>query len=259
MRKWICFLFAALACVASGAHAAPVNATIAQILAKPDRYANQIVRLRGQIDNCISFTCHICPEDMTQARFDASRCLSMEFAGDGNAWLKNRTEDAAERFYRFATVTATGRFDPTCLMRDLMSGLKADDDMVVVCTDRATVLLDVHVEAVHSRKSALDGIVSGYHFGTLQEAPPTQRAEIEARLRDITIGDRQHRKIFLVSPDPTFDADVRAQALDCLCLEQSCERRWPTRWFGGFDSSANPFFCYALEEMGGAWRIRLAG
>src|ERR1700685_3391120 len=68
-----------IAHAAQAADFEPLTAT--QLLQSPERYASKVVRVVGQVDNCVSLTCNLCPVDMTNATFDANKCLGLEFDG----------------------------------------------------------------------------------------------------------------------------------------------------------------------------------
>lgn len=248
----------------------PVPVTIEQLLANPDHYAMKDVRITGQVDNCISFTCNLCPADMTRETLDLKKCIGMSFTGyrpEGEGMAQDvaasRTETGMENLFRFATVTLDAFFNPACLTnkaynRDGSVQVDARNIVLtVVCTDRATVLEDARVIDLHARKSARDGLVSYYDFGPLVEADAAMAGEIRAvwadRLKDVKANDL---KVFLLPASPYGDDKaIDRDALVCECRIDDCSGKWPTRYFGGFDTPGNPFACNEVYRRNGVWVV----
>jgi hypothetical protein len=235
--------------------AAAPTVTFEQLFKSPGDYANKFVRIRGQVDNCFSMTCNLCPENMTAETFDRFKCLGLEFDGYGDGRSGNRTALLMEQAFRFAIVTINVKFDPTCLYSMLPN---RNPKTVPICLDRQTILESARVETVHARKSALDGIVSWYDFGPLRE--PDSEAERLALLNGfkeaLSPNSSADIRVFLMDgkgiPRPE---DVEALGLGCICTERSCEGNWPKRWFLGFDSPANPVECQSMEKVKGTWHL----
>lgn len=59
----------------------PLTVSLDQLRTEPDRYAGQIVRVSGQMNECWGWTCRLCPEEASSARPMVDRCLAIEFAG----------------------------------------------------------------------------------------------------------------------------------------------------------------------------------
>jgi hypothetical protein len=233
-------LVAALSLVPIAAFAGdalPISATIAQVLKSPNMYDKKIVRLEGQIDNCFGFTCNLCPEEMTGASFDIKKCLGVSFYGFSGV------DRLMERAFRFAVVKLDARFDPSCL------------EDKVICLDRVSELFDARVVEVRSRHSASDGIVSWHDEGNLVPATPIDEQGMKTELDamgsppDPALKSGMH---YFILDDQT---GRRKTGLACICREQTCEGRWPTRLFWGFNSIGNPFSCSLMEKFDAGWRI----
>ena len=253
--KMIVFLFFAVVmpCVAMADDATPIPATIEQIVQDPMKYADKNVRIRGQVDNCISLTCNLCPIDM---KVFGQGCLGLDFLGYSDDGAGSRTSALMERAFRFATVEMDTSVDPTCLENYEKAKQAENPSLIIVCTDRATVLTDARVIKVLARKSALDGLVSGYEFGPLVTAPPRERRLMLAELGGETPRTSVSTAAFIVVG---LSSPKKVTGLVCVCLTESCEGRWPTRWFGGFDSPANPFLCTNMTKTLGRWRVASPG
>ena len=229
----------------------PLKVTFSDLVQHPDRYNGKTIRIVGQVDNCFGFGCNLCPSDM---KVFGSGCLGLEFSGFTQDMAGRRTSQLMERTFRFATVELEAVFDPACL-ESYQKMLEAKNpDRVVVCTDRATVLKDARVIEVRARKSALDGLVSGYNFGKIVPAPDGDATPMLAEISSWRGSNPNGQfKAFLIA-DGSLEDQRRTLGVACVCAEETCDRRWPTRWFGGFESPANPFVCSFMEKVGGSWR-----
>jgi hypothetical protein len=247
-----------LACVllafagAAQATDATIGVTIAQLIAHPNDYAGKTVEVRGQVDNCLSLSCNLCPEDMTDASFDRDKCLGMSFTGfdDPDPQSALRASEMMEWMFRFATLTLTARFDPACL-----TGKDPDDPQAtVVCTDRASVLHNAVVNTVHSRKNGDTGIASAYRWGEFSKPSDVDRRAMLALLA-VFISDKTPE--LLIVPDFRDEkAGVTAGGYGCYCLADDCTGKWPKRWVGGSTENLdNAFYCIDLQKRHGAWEI----
>jgi len=218
----------------------PVQTSIQKLLRSPQPYSNKIVRVTGQIDNCFGFTCNICPDEMTDRTFDAKQCLGVSFEGyaseNANAYA------LMDKAFRFAVVTLDARFDPACL-----------DTEKSVCLDRVSELFEARVVKVQSRHSALDGIVSWYHEGTLLTASLVDERDMQTEVGAVLpLAKDEEVRFFVVDyEDPTR----QKTGLACLCPGKTCEGRWPTRFFWGFSSVGSPFSCVLMKKLNIGWRI----
>jgi hypothetical protein len=220
--------------------------TIEQLLHSPSSYANKFVRVRGQVDNCFSLTCNLCPEDMTNESFERTKCLGLEFDGY-NATARDPSADLEmEQAFRFSTLTLNTYFDAACLQG--------------VCLDRSTVLLRARAEKVYARKSATTGIISWYDFGGLVEPKTeTDRAAMVSALDEMDVlpsPSKFERRVFIIS-NPPISLPPESLGLGCVCTKEACDGQWPTHWFLGFESPANPYKCYILSKsQDGKWQLR---
>ena len=262
------FVLAALAVLSVlPAHAEPLPASIAQLIAGPGRYAMKQVRLHGQIDSCQGFDCNVCPEDMTTSSFDAGKCLSLDFDGfapqdasDPTMIARARVGTAMEAAFRYATVTLDALYNPSCRTHDrydASGATKPGDRGIVVCTDRAPVLLKARVVQVLSRRSVLDGLVT-QKVWTLTDPPA---AEADAMIavarvaRASAPNDVMRAFLHPVRSDVDAKTGIAARGLVCVCRRNDCEGRWPTIYAIGFAAAANPFDCRDVIEHDGRWTL----
>jgi hypothetical protein len=237
----------------------PMPVTLQELIRTPDTYAMKEVRLRGQLDNCLSFSCHFCPEEMTDEAYDLSKCLALgfdDFSSSGGQ-PSVRTSELLEQAFRFAIITIDAKFDPTCLTNEgyrAVHEIKGKAETVVICTDRATVLRLARVQQVHFRKSALDGIVSWYQIGDLKSPGASDESEMRSA-SELELADfKGETRMFLVSGDLQMESGWQAEGLGCRCVEANCEGHWPNRAFLGFESPGNPFICWNLLKIKGHWQ-----
>jgi hypothetical protein len=240
--------------------AAAPTVTIDQLLKSPQNFADKFVRVSGQVDNCIDYSCNLCPEDMTNDTYDYRKCLGLEFDRYEDSMSGNGVSELMEQAFRFAIVAINTKFDPTCLANRLPyePAIKGKVQSVVVCTDRATVLKDARVEAVHGRKSALDGIVSYYDFGPVKE--PTSDAErnsMLAAMADVfNVSTDTKVAVFLTNAkEDVPPVGFEAMGLGCFCTTKSCDGQWPKRYIGGMESVGNPFVCWSIGKKNGRWLV----
>ncbi len=254
-RPWL-IVSLAIAAWADGAWAdnvAPVLATIDQLIKSPDKYANKIVRIEGQIDNCEYDSCNLCPPGATDATANLGNCLGLKFDGYTDDTAGRRTSRAMESAFRFGTVLLDAKFDPACIAsyQPLEIAKKAE----FVCMDRATVLYDARIETVYSRKSALDGIVNFYGYGKLTAPSEDDRKAMLVELARWHDAKTLEKFVLFMTPREPANTLGEAGSLACVCVEQSCEGRWPTRWFAGFYSAADPFACDRMYKFKDGWRV----
>ena len=239
MRLFLTALAATFLYVGSVAAQAPGPpvASIAALRSHMGYWANRTVRVRGQIDLCSNFDCHICPEAMTQAGLDLDRCLSISFSGFETDPAGGRTAGLMEDTFRFAIVTLEAKFDPTCLgyfparSRRAASRAAHQEVQAVVCTDRASVLRSARVIAVHSRKTADTGLgVRRAGFRVTPAPAQTEREVLAAYRAETPPGwddGTMERRVFVINPEDIADIskgwDAAAEA--CVCREDSCDGR----------------------------------
>ena len=252
-----------------------VDARIPDILANPEHYGGQTLRIRGQIDACYSWVCSICPEEMRPETADSERCLRISFddfpggpdwdGGDGS--FDRGVSREMEEAFRFSVVTAEGLFEPQCLThrpwppeppRPVPEGETMIDE--VVCMDRASTWRGVQVRAVHRRLTSNEGLVLDQRRdGVLTLAPPAIAALADAAWRRylVTFDDSPDWKPVAVfrTESLNFD-DPNREAWACVCRVDDCSGAWPRREISLWARTVNdPYFCYFALERQGVWRI----
>ena len=217
----------------------------------------QTIRRRGEINNCTSLTCSIC-----DGPGEADACLGLDLFTDSP-----EAQDTVEELYRFATVTLEARIDASCEVNydpDIFkskteaeeAARKGDRDIIVVCTDRASSVLDAHVVSVEARKPASLGRFDMYKGEPLQEADAAAYDKMRKLLASLAWAepsDEHDIKVYL-EPEP-WDGQVEAYYI-CECTEDDCTGRWPT-WSGHTytRSPANPYSCSYANRVGDNWII----
>lgn len=254
-----------------------VDARIPDILADPERYGGQTLRIRGQIDACYGWVCSICPEEMTSATADSEGCLRISFddlPGEQGWGVGERSFDRGvsrdmEKAFRFSIVTAEGQFDPSCLTRRPWPAQPApphEDDpdatqiTEVVCTDRASTWRQVQVRMVHRRLSSNDGLLfDGRRDGALKLASPMIASLAENAWREYVLTfdrnpDWKPIAVFQTESPAVDESDREAWA--CVCRVDDCYGQWPKREVSLWAQTYNdPYFCYFALERQGIWRI----
>lgn len=249
---WIIFFALWLGGSALADEQLPTSVTLNQLIQSPAEYAFKKVRIEGQVDNCNYWACALCPTDMTNETFDENKCLEMEFDSFGDGELGYRTSALLGEAFRFATIEMEAFFDPNCKVRSV------DPHKQFVCIDRVIYLKNAHVLAVHSRKSAIDGLV---YWGNYEQLSLANDSEGQAMQAVFFVGKGWLRggepRFFVVieTDKSNLTSDILARGLGCVCIEESCEGRWPTRWFSGFNSPANPFVCSKMEKYRHGWQV----
>lgn len=257
-----------------------IDARIADVIADPERYGGQTLRIRGQVDACYLDGCRICPEEMRPGEEDREerRCLRIgleDFSAeddladpDGPPFERSPRREVAEIF-RFTVVTAEGVFDPQCLTGKPWppepepapsASSDAEATMIdeIICTGGVD-LTDARVSKVHRRLPSNDGLAARRHSWPLTPASPTIATAAEAAYRDYVL-------IFDPGPDwtpiavfqtefPNFD-DRDREAWACVCRIDDCSDAWPKREISVWARTVNdPYFCYFTMEVAGAWRV----
>lgn len=235
------------------------DVTFEELLREQLRYDDKVVRIRGQVTNCAAWTCDLCPEEITQEEYvshsseKAKQCLGIYFDGYEIGGSARSVSSLMEQSFRFATVTVTAYFSRTCLGDRLIrtpeeEKVLKEKGIETICMDRVSQLTAARVEQTHSRKNAADGLVS--RDGWIGKLIPAAKADGEAMMS--------------LNPSALYDNDdypVRAYQVEgqpdtgilCECYEEECTGKWPTRWFMGFESPANPFVCYSFQKRKGKW------
>ncbi len=154
--RWVIVSLAAVgfavtwqSCRAAPAHNDPqpaIETTIGDLRAHPEQFAGKMVKLAGQLDECMGWECSLCPEAMTMKNRDAQQCVELGFrpmiaeTGFGSK--------EQEQVFRFSSVVLTATFDPTC-----WEGGR--------CTDRQVALENAQIVSVGSRRASRIGLWLG--------------------------------------------------------------------------------------------------
>jgi hypothetical protein len=221
---------------------APVAATLKDLRANPKQYDGKTVRVRGQVDNCTSLYCNLCDLQMTRASASGS-CVALAFDGYPARPGSAGAAETINEVFRFALGTVIAKFDASCAP----GGART-------CTDSRFLLSSARVESVEGHKNALNGLISFYDYGPLSAPAVADRRAMLAELRSHgSYFEGKEVEVFRV-PRSVY---LPGEGLGCFCTDNSCKGKWPTRYFGGFESPANPFRCYEMEKINGVWRVLL--
>lgn len=252
-----------------------VDARIAEVIADPERYSGQTLRIRGQIDACYSFVCSICPEEMTPQTAVDEECLRISFDGFMSEEDRNGPVDApytpspwrdVEELFRYSVVTAEGVFDPECLTGrpwppeppvEPAEGEVLIDE--IICMDRASTYRAVQVRTVHRRILSNQGLVFGRDGGALTPAPTEIAAPVEAAYRTYLAtfdDDPDVDPMTVLLPEFPDFKPAGEEARLCICLKGDCTGEWPTRDISVWGRTNNdPYRCYAALQVAGVWRV----
>lgn len=247
MKNAIAILAAIIVALASGpAFASAKGVTIAQLLANPAQYRFAEVIVRGQIDNCVGFSCNLCPEDMTRATFDVEKCISLDFDNYDNRQSERESiQDVLANAFRFSVVTVHAWYDPRAELGE------------VLVTDKATGLYGARVLEIHARKTLRDGLVSFYSYGDLAPAPGDEvRGMLQAMSRDGAIPYLATKAtLFLIKGKDHLEQPDRVElsGLGCTCFIEDCSKFYPDHMFEGMETAQNIFHCERLVKVNGRW------
>lgn len=253
-----------------------VEARIADVIADPERYGGQTLRIRGQVDACYGVVCSICPEEMTPGTAEDAQCLRMSFDGFMSEEDQARGEEGEytpapwreiEETFRFSVLTGEGEFDPSCLTQrpwppEPKAQAPTGEDIVpeILCMDRATTWRGVQVRAVHRRLPSNDGLVFGRSGGRLDAASDDISDAVKADYRRYLtlIGSDDDDPLAVLLPEySNFRPEAKGEeARLCVCLKESCEAEWPRRDISTRARTPNdPYICYVALKTDGAWRV----
>lgn len=264
-------VLAAVLSLSDPTRGAIIDVRIADVIAEPERYGGQTLRIRGQIDACYGYVCSICPEDMTLETLADEQCLRMSFDGfaDEESWSAEDTRyapsvrGAMEEAFRYSVLTGEGTFDPSCLTHRPWPP-EPDAAFVdeVLCMDRATTWRGVQVKAVHRRIMSNDGLIFGSHKGRLTEAPEEVSGQVKMAYQTyLPFSDAGHGgalKVFLPEfPVLGSEGGVEdEEARLCVCLKDDCEGDWPRHDISVWAHTVNdPYVCHAALKVDGVWGI----
>ncbi len=231
-------------------------------------YDGKRIRIRGQLDNCYH-GCSLCPESMDASSIDddsLGKCVTVWF-GTTHSYGETAEEIQSAALlgetYRFATVTIEATFSSNCFAGD--PAYYHLGTVISVCTDEGPPpLYAAHVLEVHSRKSAANGLAFGWVHDVV---PASQEEKNGMRAAFPEEGWRWHfnsdpePRMFVALPNAVDrDSQKRGEEIlvfgvGCVCLENSCENRWPTRIFWDMNSPSNPFHCWEMQKTAQGWRI----
>lgn len=250
-----------------------VEARIADVIADPDHYDGQLLRLRGQVDACHGFTCSICPAEMTPATQDDGECLRISFDdftsnehGELDMPLTRIASKLVEELFRFSVITADGMYDAACQPRPpgrTNQGQRGGEEAIeeiVVCTDRASTWRGVGVREVHRRIPSNDGLIFNRPANRLSDAPTNVSDPVKAAYRDyvLTFEDEPNfDPMVVLMPEAPLLKPIGDEARLCVCLVDECaESDWPRRDVSTWARTPNdPYVCYVALKVAGAWRV----
>jgi hypothetical protein len=243
---------------ALAAEVQPAQVTIGSLRSNWQRYEGMTVQVRGQVDNC-NERCALCPEDMTTETYNNNRCLSLEFGPEisRGTLIDNQANMAMHVAFRFATITVQARFNTQCLFDEMGMQLSKS---VCIFDNPTPNLRSSQVLQVHARKSARDGI-AGYLFGPLTPATEEDRKAMTDEFNAVVWGDYATPEMFTAALPVGIISDRRrgyvyvGDGMACVCLDDSCDGRWPTRLFPGMNSAGNPFHCWQMIKTANGWRV----
>lgn len=256
----IALAIAASSCVSGPAPGAPGGApmTVAYVKQHIGELHGQTIRMRGEVNNCTSLTCKICDGPSEQ---DA--CLGLDLFADSRS-----ASYLVEELYRFATITIDARIDASCEVnydpdqfRSKVDSDKAaarqERQVVVICTDRASSVMDARVVRVDARKPATQGRFNMYTGEALIEASSEQLGRVRAFLNQLPWNDEDDNtqlKLFIDS-EP-LEKGIAEEYIFCECHEDDCTGQWPTMAHHAYTRTpANPYRCAYITRVGEVWVI----
>lgn len=206
-----------------------IEVAISDLRANPELFAGKVVKLGGQLDECSGFECAICPESMTMKNRDAEQCLELNFrpliAGTGFG------SSEQEQVFRFASVIMIAKFDPTCWTGS--------------CRDRQTVLSDVQIVSVRSRRASRVGLWLS-KTSPLTEIHGPVAAEIRAAADAAGWPQNLPTKAFQTSGE-------KPSQLICWTYLEREPGSWPDSFEGALyaKSKADFYECRPVRKVGG--------
>lgn len=246
----------------------PVVTTIRAVNADPLRFHKKIIRIRGVVNECVSYTCNICEVAYQESRDSLADCMSIEFwpgpSPENQTDDERRARDAArallENVYRFAEITSEGPYDGRCALHydpEELS-LPPGERNEIVCMHRSDEFVAETIRDVHKQSPASTGLFESYEGDPLAELPSDQTKDLivryEAMLAQWDLIDATEKK-----RTTTYRAFRSSSFPDeavtlCECLETNCETRWPTMsghiWT---KSPANPYQCHWTKMIDRKW------
>lgn len=238
--------------------------TIQELKKNWKRYDGKTVQVHGQFDACndtFGAGCVLCPEEMTD--FDWNHCLSLSFLRESALQEPSAlfaSTSLMRELYRFATVTIEARLDSTSLYDE--NGDAVKPELANAISDGGYPnLAEARVLHVDSRKTARNGLVSGESDQISAVIPQERDAMMTAFAAVYPDEGIFKREVFAVQLSrssierrQTGDPYI-ADGIACVNVSRQTETVWPTRWFMGMKSPANPFRCWGMQKREGAWRV----
>ena len=234
--------------------------TVSYVKAHEAELHNQVVRLRGEINNCSDRGCAIC---------DENACLGLDLFTDTYDAHSLTTEH-----YRFATVVVDATIDASCDVDWDIDKYKTREEAerhlatqgrywVHICGASIPVT-EARVISVESRKSALSGRFDGFHgryhgpaaIGLpMPEASEEQYGRVRGALKAMPWYDEDPSEQWKLYPDPDAESGPDSYYL-CTCKEDDCENLWPSLSGQAIARSpANPYFCEYVSRGGNTWFV----
>ncbi|WP_161989136.1 hypothetical protein [Sphingomonas glacialis] len=170
----------------------------------------------------------------------SSRCLSLSWD-----WQRGTTPARGFSFdavYRYATVELIARFDKSCLGKE------------VICTDRASVLLDARAIHVLKRRPSALGLGSRSERDRLVDAPAETTADLTTLLADgFERGPAgPDYRAYAYQSDPV----AAKAAVICRSYGKDDNAKWPIDAAAVLaPSSEDRFRCYWADRSDGRWFI----
>ncbi|WDI32604.1 hypothetical protein PUV54_05270 [Hyphococcus flavus] len=262
-------LFASGACVTPQV-SGPIETSISEIQKNPRTWDGKVVRVTGTFDECISYTCEFCEreEHVSKPGDPGSHCMRVSFHSDQERMAPERfaqyaygahfsVEGAYETLARFTTSTIEAVYDASC------TGTSLQDDIIVMCTDRASELEQARIIKTHFRRPTVGGVINAYGIDPLGiPDDETVSAISEAFQEQSSVFDEEN-----ILPDFVYTYRADSEMLDgaeidavggaCICLVEECaDSDWPKRegdiWL---DTPSNHYRCWYAELVDGVWRF----
>lgn len=255
----LAFVVAGSSCATLPAGPGEPPMTVAYVKQHIGDLHGRTIRMRGEVNECMSLTCKICDDPAEE-----DVCLGLDLFADSQA-----ASYLVEELYRFATITIDARIDASCEVRydpdvfrsksesDKAAATQHERQTFTVCTDRASSVMDARVIRVDARKAATQGRFDRYTGEALSEASTEQLGHVKAFLNQLPWHDEDddtQLKLF-VDPEP-LETGIAEQYILCECLEDNCTGRWPTMTHhASTRTPANPYRCAYFTRVGEMWVI----
>ena len=257
----LCFvaIFSLAGCSSIAKHEGYISTSLNEISKDPWKYHGKVVRVSGTFNECKSYSCDICPGKAYKKSYDEDRtnkCMGVSFE---SRYL--------EKYARYATVIIEADYDAGC--SGVMPSRKdssGDEDEIIVCTDRASQMINTRVIKIIMRRAASQGHISSYGLAplivpdeTIADALKSTFLQQKSPVVDIESSELEF--IFLTDiSDVSGDDDyknIKAEGGVCVCNEGigKCDKIWPTLEGHIFGLPIdNPYECWIAQKIDGKWR-----